>query len=199
MPKIYIGKPQRHQSCFGEEWKSLTTLDQFQLILSTCTGIGAAACLALTWKIFFVNSLPLGSPTWNEIIISSIILIVGHEAIHLLGFPDYGLSYKTVIGIWPEAGSPYVQYTAPMSRNRFLFVLLLPFLILSVFPILFSCNHVRIIDQLSWISVLNCIGAGSDILIFIRIIYTVPPKSNVIESESSLLWQEKTIKAIEHF
>jgi len=192
MPKFYIGPPQRHQSSIDEEWKSLTTLDESQLILSTLVGISAAACLALIWKILFDESLPFGSPTWNEIVISSVILIFGHEAVHLLGFPNFGLNSKTIIGIWPQAGSPYVQYTSPMSRNKFLVMLILPVLILSILPFFLAYNKIGFIDQLSWISVLNCIGAGSDLLIFFRIISTVPAKSSVIESEKSLLWQRNT-------
>lgn len=193
MPKFYIGPPQRYQSSIDEEWKSLTTLDESQLILSTFIGIGSAACLALIWKIIFDESLPFGSPTWNEIIISSLILIFGHEVVHLLGFPNCGLNSKTLIGIWLQAGSPYVQYTSPMSRNRFLVMLILPVLILSILPFFFAYNQAGFINQLSWISVLNCIGAGSDLLIFSRIISIVPPKSRVIESEKSLLWKQNIV------
>lgn len=190
MPKFHIGRPPDDQAFVNAGWKSIRTLDHGHLFWSLCIGISIGVGTALIWRNYYGESLPFGSPSWMEISLSLIILIVGHEAIHLLGFPQFGLNSNTLVGIWLEAGSPYVQHTMPMSRNRFLIVLLLPFLFLSVLPFALAYNDIGPINQLSWISVLNCVGAGSDIFISAQILRTVSSRAKVLESGNSLYWQD---------
>lgn len=189
MPKFRIGRPPRHQLDIITGWKSIKTFDQRRLLFSLCIGTVIGLFMALLWRTNFDNSIPFGSPTWIEILLVLATLTIAHEALHLLGFPSFGLNSKTVVGVWPEAGSPYVQYMSPMSRNRFLIVSALPFLVLSILPFAAALSEVGPIAQLSWISVLNCIGAGSDIFVFIQVLRSVPSKASVIESEESLYWQ----------
>jgi len=187
MPIFHFGQPLCSQLP-NAQWKRIPTLKQRQLIWSLCVGISIGLCIAFIWRTYYGTSLPLGSPSWEEIALSAIILSIGHEAIHLLGFPYCGLNAKTVIGIWPQVGSPYVQYLLPMSRNRFITVALLPFLVLSLLPFTLAYGNVASVDQLSWISVLNCVGAGSDIFIASRVLFIVPSKASVIENADALYW-----------
>jgi hypothetical protein len=46
---------------------------------------------------------------------------------------------------------------------------------------------------MSWVSVLNSIGAGSDILILIRVVIQVPSNSVVMESHDSIYWHSNKI------
>ncbi|HBI69746.1 MAG TPA: hypothetical protein DDZ22_12245 [Massilia sp.] len=105
----------------------------------------------------------------------------------MLALPRFGLDSKTIVGIWPEMASLYVQYMSPMSQNRFLVVSMLPLFILSVLPFSLAYNNIGLVDQLSWVSVLNYLGAGSDVSIFIRILLTIRSNSRIIESEELLL------------
>lgn len=191
MPKFHIGRPLRCPLPVNAGWNEIKTLDQGRLAWSVCVGICVALIVAVIWRIYSTESLPLGSPSWSQILFSLIILSLGHEAIHLLGFPNLGMSAETVVGVWPEAGSPYVQHLSPMSRNRFLIVSILPFLVLSILPLALAFNGAGPINLLSWLSVLNCVGAGSDLLIFHKVIRAVPTKAHVIEAEAALYWQKQ--------
>ena len=170
----------------------MKTLDQRRLIFSIGLGICVALLVAVLWLVCYPNSLPLGSPSWMEFTLVFFILAVGHEALHVIGFPRIGLDSKTIIGIWPEFGSPYVQYLSPMRRNRFLLATLLPFFVLTIFPLpflfLFSIKLTESIGYASWISVLNSIGAGSDILIFAKVVTQIPKNSLLIENHDSIYW-----------
>ena len=189
MPKFRIGRPQLQQSSVIEEWESFKTLDQRRLIYSLCIGVTIGTFIAFLWRLLYSESLPFGSPSWTKIVLSLIVLIIGHEVIHLLGFPYLGMSSRTVVGLWLEAGSPYVQHMSPIRRNRFLAISILPFFVLSVMPLVLAAHNLGTINYLSWISVLNCLGAGSDIFIFIQILRVVPSKANVIEGEDALYWR----------
>lgn len=115
-------------------WSGLTVFDVRRIALSLLVGAILAISCAVAWYHLSTSSLPLGSPSAEDFFGVAAILILVHEALHVLIFPGAGLTSNTVIGIWPRIGSPYVQYLSPMSRNRFLLALLFPFLILSILP-----------------------------------------------------------------
>lgn len=193
MPKFHIGHPLVVESSFIMGWAFMKTLDQRRILLSTGVGIFISLLVAAIWLIRYPNSLPLGSPTWMEFSLALLILTLGHEALHLLGFPRFGLDSNAVIGIWPEFGSPYVQYLLPMRRNRFLFVTILPFLVLTVCPFFFSTKIPGLIEYSGWISVLNGIGVGSDIFIFFNVASQVPRNSFVMESHNAIYWNTPSL------
>lgn len=187
MPKLRIGCPlQGDLPDVG--WNSLAIFDQRRLMWSLVVGIALAVCVALAWYEFDSSSLPLGSPSFIEFVSVVATLVIGHEALHLFGFPNVGLGSNTVIGIWPQTGSPYVQYLSPMARNQFLFSLLLPFLILTVVPFTLVACGIGSVGYLSWVSVLNSVGAGSDIFIFVRMLSVVPATASVMESGDRMYW-----------
>lgn len=188
MFKIHIGAPIIAALPGNTAWGSIPILDQRTLSLSLGVGALAALCTALIWHTCIPSSLPLGAPSWESIVLVMIALVFGHEAFHLAGFPKFGLAPDTVVGIWPEFGSPYVQHLAPMKRNRFLLSVSLPFVAITIVPILLSLHFSAHVDHLSWISVLNSIGAGSDIVVFAKLVISVPTKSFVVESGKTLHW-----------
>jgi hypothetical protein len=189
MPKLRIGSPPQSPFLGDATWNSIVVLERRPLLWSLCIGIGLAVGIALAWRLVAPGSLPFGAPTWIDIAVVTMTLALGHEALHLLGFPNAGLDANTVVGVWPELGSPYVQYLSPMARNRFLFAVLLPFLALTVLPFLLVLKWDGQIAVFSWISVLNCVGAGSDIFIFVKMLALVPDTAFVLESGHRLYWR----------
>lgn len=189
MPKLRFGRPLQSSLTEDNNWNRIDLFDKNAIFSSLMIGIGAAVCIGFIWVSLFPHSLPLGSPTTLQIAAALAVLIIGHEVFHLLGFPCFGLSSDTTIGIWVELGSPYVQHNSFMVRNRFLFVAGLPFLVLSIIPILMQLFGIGEANIWSWISVLNCIGAGSDIYIIFKVISTVPSQAQVIEDGVAFYWQ----------
>ena len=101
-------------------------------------------------------------------------LIAFHELLHAAVFPGWWLSPRTLIGVWPSKGMFYAHYEGPLSRNRFLLVLLTPLAVLSVLPWLAEA-----IFQTGWallpvISVVNAMAAGGDIFAAALIAWQVP-------------------------
>ena len=162
--------------------------DVHRLALSALIGGGIALCFALLWHLASSASLPLGSPSAMETLSFVAALVLCHEASHLLGFPRAGLDSNTVIGIWPKIASPYVQYCSPMSRNRFMVACALPVLTLSIFPLVLVSIGVGSVACLSWLSVLNCVGAGSDLFVCYILLTVVPADALVLESDGKIYW-----------
>lgn len=169
-------------------WNSMTVFDARRLAWSALIGAIVAACFAAVWHILDAASLPLGATSGLEILLFMTIIVSCHEGSHLLGFPDAGLGSNTVIGIWPKVAAPYVQYRLPMGRNRFMVTCLLPVLTLSILPLLLVPIGFGSVAYLSWISVLNCVGAGSDIFIFWKLLTAVPADALVLESDGKIHW-----------
>jgi hypothetical protein len=191
MPKFRFGRPLQSSLTKNAVWNRIELFDRKAVLYSLMIGLGAAVCIAFIWLCLVPHSLPLGSPSALQIGAALAALIIGHEVLHLLGFPRFGLSSDTTIGIWVELGSPYVQHHSLMIRNRFLFVAALPFAALSILPIPMQLLGIGAANYWSWVSVLNCIGAGSDIYIIFKTISTVPRKARVIEDGEALYWQQR--------
>lgn len=196
MPTLRIGCPLEGDFS-GLAWSSMTVFDARRLVLSLVVGSFLAMICALVWHFLEVRSLPLGSVSGEEFFWACVALIFVHEVSHLLGFPHAGLDANAVMGIWPQIGSPYVQYLLPMKRSRFLIVLVLPILTLSIFPMVLVYAGVGPIAYLSWVSVLNCLGAGSDIYILGKLLSTVPANASVLESSGNLYWTQQSSLSIE--
>jgi hypothetical protein len=187
MPKLRVGCPlQRNLPSQG--WDSIEVFDQRRIIWSLGIGGFLGLCVALAWYEFDAASLPLGSPSLIEFVLVVTVLVIGHEGLHLLGFPHAGLDSNTLIGIWPQLGSPYVQYLSPMARNQFLLSVLLPFLILTILPFILVAGGIGSVGYLSWISVLNSVGAGSDLFIFVKMLSVVPVNASVMENGDRMYW-----------
>jgi len=110
-------------------------------------------------------------PYWHTLTILIVLLILfipAHEMIHALCCPKWGLSTDTVVGIWLPKGFFYVYHDGPMSRNRFMFVLVAPYLFLSLLPLAliailrFTGWTTALIISLTWISLLGSLLAGGD-------------------------------------
>lgn len=192
MPILHIGPPLQAHLPTNANWNSFKIFDQRRLVWSLGVGISAGICVALIWTNFYPSSLPFGSPSWTEIATAVMILAIGHEAMHLLGFPRAGLDSRSVIGIWTETGSPFVQHLSPMSRNQFLLSAVLPFVALTMLPFILVPSGIGSLAYLSWISVLNSIGAGSDIFIIAKVLSTVPRDASVIESGDLMYWADSS-------
>ena len=187
MPKLRIGRPLTGN--FADlTWNTVEVFDTRRLCYSVLSGAALAVVFAVIWRVLDTASLPLGRPSDAEIFCVIAILIISHETLHFVFFPGAGLNANSVIGVWFKVASPYVQYLSPMRRNRFMLVLVMPFLILSVLPLFLQSFGIGQNTYIGWISVLNCLGAGSDLFIFGMMCASVPFHSQVLESGGKVFW-----------
>ena len=78
--------------------------------------------------------------------------LVVHELIHFVLMPSGG----RVFGLWPSRALPYVHRPGELPRRRSLVVLLGPFLIISVLPLVLALAGVRANEWLAFAVDLEC-------------------------------------------
>ncbi len=146
---------------------------------------GILCFLAFPYELFVPKIIPISEkviqiqmPFVESILETSIwpfftiliLFIPIHELIHTLCFPDRGLSARTLIGLWPSRGFFYAHYEGPMWRNRFLFVLVTPYIVLSLMPLALIAGLrflgwlPEIMLNLAWLSLVNSLGAAGDMI-----------------------------------
>ncbi|MGB0935882.1 MAG: DUF3267 domain-containing protein [Colwellia sp.] len=99
------------------------------------------------------------------ILISIVVLVLAHELCHLILLPEQGLSNSTIIAF--IGISPCFIYNNNIGRNRFMVVLLGPFLILTPIFIAGVTIYEGLISYyLLFIHLTSCLG---DLLLFHKI------------------------------
>ena len=91
-------------------------------------------------------------------------LVVVHEGIHLLLHPGQGRSPQSVLGASSKHGIIYAMYFGEMSRKRYVAVLLGPFVVLSVLPLLACAIAGRFHPLPALTSLWNTLFACGDLL-----------------------------------
>jgi hypothetical protein len=116
---------------------------------------------------FFLVALLLSFPA----------LIIVHELLHAVVHPRCGRSPATIIGAWPSRGLFYAHYCGPLTRDRFLAVFAMPFLIITVLPILVSATGLlppRLAMAAAWFSTWNALFACADYLGIALVLLQIP-------------------------
>ena len=109
----------------------------------------------------------------------AILLIPIHEILHAVCFPGGLPSPHTIIGIWLSRILFYAHYEGVMTRTRFLVTFAMPFLVLSILPIM-------LVGLLRWpslelaaLSIVNGAAASGDIIGIILVGLQVPASASV--------------------
>jgi hypothetical protein len=146
------------------------------------------ACLVLFQKeAFSIQSSSI------DINIGSLVLLLfiipAHEFLHAIVHPGWGLSSKTIIGLWLSKGTFYVQYEGEMSRNRFLCVFITPFIILGVLPTVLIVTIPGLMHNLLWLSLFGSILACGDLLGAGLIFFQIPHSAKVRDKSWKTYWK----------
>ena len=116
-------------------------------------------------------------------------LILVHELIHALGYPQFGFSRQSLLGVWPSRLVFYAGYLGRLSRNRWLVVYLLPFLVLSVLPLLVCRPFHFDAPLLQVVSVVNGLFSGGDLVLVLLIFFQVPRAATMQNQGWSTWWK----------
>ncbi len=206
--RFHIGKPPATPDFspqVGGEWTPLKEPSPWVLnIIATPIGIGTAILLAAAWGetgiIVEGNSSPFG--LWTPIVVAVVVfgigfplLILVHELIHALGYEKYGTTDSTTIVFWPSKLLFCAITFNAYRRNRMLLVYVLPFLVLSVLPLVIC----KIFGVQSWllmlISVVNGLFCCGDIFCFFLILIQVPQNAVLQNQGWSTWWRAGTAAA----
>ena len=129
--------------------------------------------LALVW--------PSGSVSGSIwlLLALAILLIPIHEILHAVCFPGGLPSPHTIIGIWLSRILFYAHYEGVMTRTRFLVTFAMPFLVLSILPIMLIGLFRWPSLELAALSIVNGAAASGDIIGIILVGLQVPASASV--------------------
>jgi CDP-diglyceride synthetase len=120
------------------------------------------------------------------------LLILVHEFLHAAAHPHFGLRSASIIGVWPTKLLIYAHYCGEMSRNRFLLVFAMPFLVISVLPLAVAWSGIfspTVAFVLAWFSSWNALFASGDIFGIALIYCQIPGKSLVRNKGWRTYWK----------
>jgi hypothetical protein len=136
------------------------------------------------------------SSTTPMLLILAIILgsIPVHELVHALTHPHFGLSSESILGFWLSRGLFYAHYDGEMSRNRFLAILAMPFLILSLLPVAIiafigSSAPMSMPSYLGIVALTNSMFASGDAVGFALILSQIPSAAVVRNMGWKSFWK----------
>lgn len=105
--------------------------------------LGAALCgaTALAWHLLGVSPWAALEVRhgWGQVsgmLLGLVLLVAVHEIVHVLAHPGFGATRHTVLGASAKPWLVYASYQASLSRNRFIVILLAPFVLLTLLPLL---------------------------------------------------------------
>jgi hypothetical protein len=184
-------------------WRKVRWIEPRALIaVGSLLGIPLAVLIGFFWTrmplpplTFSIDAIGLGS--WSAFLLPLIIivviavflivLVIGHEFVHLLAFPSFGLTSATVFGIWPSRLLPYAYHSGPVSCRRMIVVALAPFIVLSVAPLIASYIGLLRSPLGAIFSILNSVACGGDVAVCLMLAYQLPI-SAVVQSKGGDTW-----------
>lgn len=149
-------------------------------VAAGAAGLVAAIVVFYLWKaLTAVVTVPEHAVSDSLVILSIVGVVAAHEAFHMAAHPGAGTRPASVLGVWPAGLVVYAHYDGPMSRNRFVLMILLPFLALSLGS-LAICAATGL-DSLfvAGCSVLNALFAGGDLVTAGLVLAQVPARAEV--------------------
>ena len=149
--------------------------------------------IILSWMIFTSAVGILKSITFPLPIVGFLICLVGvliiHELIHVAVHPMSGFSTRSIIGFWPSRMLLYAAYDGEINRNRYLAILIIPFILISIIPILIAAVAPIVNLWIVYITILNAFLASGDVLAAITILKL--PTNAIIRSHGNTAhWKE---------
>jgi len=188
-----------------DQWRRLKEPGESTFFtLATIIGIASAvACNALLRFISNMNGSAAsivikagdlnGRMIWNVtlgVLVGFACLIIVHELVHLLAHPHTGRSKHSILGFIPKRFSFYAFYGAELSRNRFLFMVSLPFLLISVLPMLAFSIIGPPPFWLGLVVVVNALISGGDLVAFGIVAFQLPRKALIRHQSWDAYWKK---------
>lgn len=141
--------------------------------------IGGAAAVGLMflWATPVANSGSVPDGPW---LIGGIVgVVILHEMIHAALHPKMGASPDTMVGFWPSRLLFYAHYDQVLSRQRFIAILLGPFIVISLVPLAVAPIAGAATFPLAFASVLNGLLSCVDLLGVLLLSFHVPKNAIV--------------------
>ena len=152
-------------------------------------GVGSALAMIFLW--FLLTPLPRGSLSLSipKIIGLFAGIIIVHELIHAAVHPMAGRSSHSILGWWPSHGLFYAVYGGEMTRNRFIAILVMPLLVISIVPLAVAAITQTAVGWIAFASILNALLACGDVFAIGLLLWQLPAKAIVRNQGYYTYWQ----------
>jgi Putative zincin peptidase len=161
-----------------ESWKPMREPSPWLAQLASLP-LGCACFVIFGWlwlRFTIFDQAQLEAPSFLCIgVLLFIPMTVAHELIHALVQPQFGRSAHSILGFWPAKLMFYAHYDGELSRGRFVAILSMPTIMLSVLPLIVSIITGLANAYVAWISTWNVLFACVDMLGVIFPCVQVPP------------------------
>jgi len=177
-----------------DSWRALREPTPWGMqLLALPVGLTVAAVLVLCWFRFTPTAPPsviIDRISLAAFIFSFAVIVVGHELIHVAVHPMAGRSSQSILGFWPVKLLFYAHYEGQLTRNRFVAILLMPFMVISVVPFFIAAITQVSCDWAFYVSCFNALLACGDIL-GVGLVLSQVPNTAVIRNQGwKSYWQE---------
>ena len=120
-------------------------------------------------------------------LLALVALVLLHELSHALALPGFGLTPATTLGFWPQKFTPYVDYQGELSRDRYTLAGMMPFMLLSILPILVGLLFAWTPLWLVLLSSLNAFFSAGDLIGTLQLVLQTR-RSTIIRSQGLDTW-----------
>jgi hypothetical protein len=156
--------------------------------------------ISLTWEggLQAIIQEVLEQSGLDPFLVFLIVLIFSipiHESIHLFIHPQSGRSNKSILGLWLSRGMFYAHYEGAVSRNRFLSILAVPYLVLAWSPVIIlallsSSVPIEYVVILVLVALVNSVLGAGDVFGFCLMVSQVPASACVKNKGWKLYWKQ---------
>jgi len=172
-------------------WKPLREPDaELKYALSFPLAFSVSTAVLVLWL--------LSATTLSEIAIDPLTLVVAfavlaplHELAHAAAFPRSTGARPATIAFRPSQFLLTARYSGELSRNRYLCVLAMPFVAISVVPIVAFAMLGYGWSQVALISLLNALISSGDVLTIILVLAQVPPDAVIRNQGDTAVWKTR--------
>ncbi|MEJ6950301.1 DUF3267 domain-containing protein [Natronospora cellulosivora (SeqCode)] len=190
--KICVGNVPKDERFYPQKegWKSIREPNPLLYqILAVPIGILITYIIYLLTKNIFSLYLYFSKPIVNIALI--LLITIVHECLHAVCHPKFGISDKTILGMWPQKFLFYAHYEEKLIRNRLLLVYLNPFIFLSLIPVLIVLLFELSLFFLIRLAIINALLSCGDILGFFLLIIQVPKNAYIKNKGWKSYWKIK--------
>jgi hypothetical protein len=154
-------------------------------LLSLPVGLTLALALGVLW----MTLTPLGhspAPSVGGCFGVLLAVVPAHEALHLVMHPRTG---DSIIGFWPSRLLFYTHYHNQLRCRRYLAVLLMPVVVLSLVPLIACALTATAFAFLAVASVVNAFFASGDLFAVALLLAQVPPQATLRNKGWRVCWK----------
>jgi Putative zincin peptidase len=166
-----------------DSWRSLREPSPWLLQLIAFP-IGVACAFIVGWLWFCLTPArgeAFAVSAGSFLLVFASVIIV-HELIHAAVHPKAGTTPQSILGFWPSRMLFYAHYDGQLSRNRFLLILAMPFVVISLVPLLLAALVKVAPNWLVFASTINALLSCGDV-VGIGLIFTQVPATAIVQNQ----------------